>query len=111
MDHYEDPATVARLYYLTDRSLAIQYAHATLFEGLPGLKQYFPIRANIEPYNQFIANHQQFLVLGTPDYPEDWLIRYLVAGHAQLTYLGDFPGPYKDTQLFEVYLAPSKVLR
>ena len=108
MDHYEKPATVARLYYLTDRSLAIQYAHATLFEGLPGLKQSFPIRANIEPYAQFTAEHREFLVFGTPNYPEDWLIRYLVTTGAKLTYLGDFPGPYKDSQLFEVSLGPAK---
>ncbi len=108
MDHYESPSTVARLFYLNDRSLAIQYAHATLFEGLPNLKQHFPIRANVEPYPQFIREHRDFLVLGTPDYPEDWLIRYLIATHAHLEYLGDFPGPYKDSQLFEVTLTSEK---
>jgi hypothetical protein len=108
MDHYESPGTAGRLFYLTDRTLAIRYAHATLFESLPNLKRHFPIRASVEPYRQFIREHGHFLVIGTPDYPEDWLIRYLVDTHAKLEYLGDFPGPYKDSQLFEITLPAEK---
>ncbi len=105
MDHYEDARTVARLYYLTDRGLAIRYAHATIFEGMREVKAYFPIRAHVEPYSEFVTAHPIFLVLGTPSYPEDWLLRALVDRHAQVQYLGDFPGPYKDTQLYQVTLA------
>ena len=101
MDKYADPATVSRLYYLTDRDLAIRYAHATIFEGFPTLKKYFPIRAIVEPYEDFVAAHPQFLVLGTPEYPEDWLLRRLLDIHATVQYLGDFAGPYKDTHLYE----------
>ena len=99
MDHYEPPETVGRLYYLTDREHALQYAHATLFEG-PAIKQHFPIRARVEPFVDFVQAHPRFLVLGTPDYPEDWLLRYLLAIHARLEFLGEFPSEYKDSQLF-----------
>jgi hypothetical protein len=102
MDHYADPGTVARLYYLTDRSLAIRYANATIFEGMPGLKKYLPIRANFSAYSDFVARHRTFLVLASPDYPEDWLLRALLAAHADVRYLGEFPGPYKDKQLYQV---------
>ena len=106
MDKYESPSIVSRLYYLTDLGLAVHYAHATIFEGYANLKQYFPIRANIEPYRQFVAEHPQFLVLGTPGYPEDWLLRRLLDIHATVQYLGDFPGPYKDTELYQVTMPP-----
>ncbi len=102
MDHYADPQTVARLYYLTDRSLAIRYANATIFEGMPALKKSFPIRAQVAAYPEFLREHSKFLVLGTPDYPEDWLLRALLDSHATVQYLGDFPGPYKDKQLYLV---------
>jgi uncharacterized membrane protein len=102
MDKYASRATVARLHYLTDTQLAIQYAHATIFEGFPLLKHYFPIRASVDPFHEFIRQHEKFLVLGTPGYPEDWLLRKLLADGDVLQYLGDFPGPYKDTSLYEV---------
>ena len=102
MDRYADAPTVNRLYYLTDRGLAIRYARATIFEGLPALKGYFPIRAKIVPYQSFVKQHPTFLVLGTPDYPEDWLLRELVDTDAEVRYLGDFPGVYKDKQLYQV---------
>ncbi len=102
MDRYAGPSTVSRLYYLCDRDLAIRYAHATIFEAFPLIKQYFPIRATVEPYQKFVREHPEFLVLGTPDYPEDWLLRRLLDIHALVRYLGDFPGPYKDSQLYVV---------
>ncbi len=102
MDHYGDPPTVARLYYLTDRSLALRYAHATIFEGMPDIIGSFPIRAHVTPYSQFLREHSKFLVLGTPDYPEDWLLHALLDSHAAVQYLGDIPGPYKDKQLYLV---------
>jgi hypothetical protein len=102
MDKYADLATVSRLYYLTDREFAIRYAHATIFEGFSETKQYFPIRAAVDPYPQFVAAHPRFLVFGTPDYPEDWLIRRLLDIHASLRFLGEFNGPYKDRDLYLV---------
>ena len=102
LDHYGDPPTIARLYYLTDRNLATRYASATIFEGMPEAKEFFPIRAHVARYSEFLRGHSKFLVLGTPDYPEDWLLRALLDSHATVQYLGDFPGPYKDKQFYLV---------
>ncbi len=92
MDKYADPATVKRLYYLTDWEFAMRYAHATLFEGLPKMRGKFPVRASIEPYRKFVVDHPHFLVLGEIDYPEQWLLRRLADIHASLQYLGNYPG-------------------
>jgi len=110
MDHYEGANLVSRLYYLTGRSAAIQYAHATLFEDLAPLeelKKYFPIHANVEDYWRFTKLHHQFLVLGTYDYPEDWLLRKLEADGARLVPIGFYDIPYKDHTLYKVVLPDS----
>ena len=105
MNSRENGAFLSRVYYLTDEQAAIQYANATIFEGLPNLKGKFPIRAKIMPYQKFIQEHSQFLVFGTYNYPEDWLLRKLLADHATLRFLGDYPAGYKDEQLYEVTLS------
>jgi 4-amino-4-deoxy-L-arabinose transferase-like glycosyltransferase len=106
MDHEQPRPTLDRLYYLTDHSYALQYAHATIFEGFTTLKRHFPIRAHVESYRAFAFAHPKFLVLGTPSYSEDWLLRYLIAIHAKLEVLGDFPSQYKDSSLYLVELPP-----
>lgn len=108
MDHYATSATKSRLYYLTDRELAIRIANATIFEGFGNLKGRFPIKANVEPYRDFVAQHSRFLVLGTPWYSEDWLLPYLLEIHAKLVYLGSYPGIYKDWQLYDVTMPGSE---
>jgi hypothetical protein len=107
MNHRENSAFLSRVYYLNDAQAALKYANATIFEGFPGLKGKFPIRGNIMPYQEFIQQHSRFLVLGTYNYPEDWLLRKLLADHATLRFLGDYNTGYKDEQLYEVTLAPS----
>jgi hypothetical protein len=102
MDHEQPPETVGRLYYLTDRAHALQYAHATIFEGLPAIKQHFPIRGHVEPFRDFVRANRRFLVIGTMDYAEDWLLRYLLSIHAKLEFAGEFPSQSKDSQLFIV---------
>jgi hypothetical protein len=56
----------------------------------------------VEPYVQFVKDHPHFLVLGTPDYPEDWLIRELLDVGSHLRFLGMVPNEYKDWHVFEV---------
>jgi hypothetical protein len=107
MDHNEDTNLVSRIYYLRDRSAAVQYAHATLFEDLTPfdlLKRYFPIRANVDQYSSFTRRYRQFLVLGTYDYPEDWLLRKLAADGAKLVPIGYYDIPYKDHTIYRVTL-------
>ncbi len=107
MNSRENSTFLSRVYYLNDADAAVQYANATIFEGFPMLKGKFPIRANIMPYQQFIRQHSTFLVFGTYNYPEDWLLRKLVADHATLRFLGDYSAGYKDEQLYQVTLAPT----
>lgn len=107
MNRRENSILLSRVYYLNDAQAAVNYANATIFEGFPMLKGKFPIRGNIMPYREFIQHHSEFLVLGTYNYPEDWLLRKLLADHATLRFLGDYATGYKDEELYEVTLAPS----
>jgi hypothetical protein len=107
MNRRENSKFLSRVYYLNDAQAAVQYANATIFEGFPALVGKFPIRGNIMPYQDFIQQHQKFLVFGTYNYPEDWLLRKLLVDHATLRFLGDYNAGYKDEQLYEVTLAPS----
>jgi hypothetical protein len=104
MDHEQPTATVDRLFYLTDMNLALTYAHATMLENLfATMRQCLPIRGHIEPFGAFVSTHRRFLVLGTPGYAEDWLLRYLMAQqHAKLELVGEFPSESKDSQLYLV---------
>jgi hypothetical protein len=105
MDHYESPTLTSRLYYLNDRPAAIRYAHATLFEDIGGSGtqwRYFPVRAHVEAYSAFIRRNREFVVLGTWDYPEDWLLKKLRDDGAAIMIVGDVRGPYKDKTLYRV---------
>ncbi len=102
MDRYESPDFVERLYYLTDREAAIRYAHATIFEGLPVVRRWFPVRAKVEAYRDFVRQHGRFLVLGTPGYAEDWLLDKLKDDGAKIHLLAEMKTSYKDGSLFEV---------
>ncbi len=101
MDHRESPEFIHRLYALTDREAAVRY-HTNIFEWLPILQQWFPVRANVEPYREFISHNRQFLVLATAGYPEDWLLEQLQADHAQIRLLQDQKTGYKDHELYEI---------
>jgi hypothetical protein len=104
MNHRESPAFLRRVYYLTDDAAATQYAHATLFEHEEVVRGMFHFQAQVEPLRQFESRHRQFLVLGTFDYPEDWLLRKLKADGDTIRFLGDYPTSYKDSQLYSVTL-------
>ncbi len=105
MDHEESTAFLSRVYYLTDRSSALRYAQTDLMEGTGSLKQYFPIRANVDLYTNFAAKHKHFLVLGTIDRPEDWLLRKLIAEGARVRAAGEFHTQYRDSIVYDVTLA------
>ncbi len=106
MNHREPAEFLHRTYYLTDTPSAIQYAHATLFEREAEAAQMFRFQSNVETLKSFEANHSRFLVLGTVGYPEDWLLRKLIADGDTLRHLGAFSTTYKDKDLYEVTLNP-----
>jgi Dolichyl-phosphate-mannose-protein mannosyltransferase len=104
MGQYESPALRARLFYLRDRSAAIQFAHATIFEDLTDFQQAFKLAGEIEPYGKFTRDHNHFLVFGTIYYPEDWLLRKLLADGATIVPIGSYETPYKDKTLFDIHM-------
>ncbi len=104
MDHYESPALLQRLYYLTDRDSAVRYAHATLFEDFAGIHKYFPLRAHVRPYAGFTQQHKHFLVFGTPQNVEDWLFAKLKDDGAIVRSVANVATPYRDYEVFDVTL-------
>jgi hypothetical protein len=105
MDHREAPEFIRRLYDLTDHESAVRY-HTNIFEWLPVLKQWFPVRANIAPYRDFTGRNRQFLVLATKGFPEDWLLPKLAEDGAQIRLLREENTGYRDHELYEVTLRP-----
>jgi hypothetical protein len=106
MDRYENPALVARLYYLVDPQSSIKYMQSNLTEDLLLVKQYFPIRANVSSYADFAAMHRHFLVWGEMNREQGWLLTKLKTDGAHITEIGYFESPYPDSELFEVTLNP-----
>jgi Dolichyl-phosphate-mannose-protein mannosyltransferase len=105
MNHYEKADFLSRLYYLKDRSAAMNYTHTNLFEDRgfgDGMKPYFPISAGVSSYAGFVHEHREFLVLGTYGAPEEWLLRKLHDDGAQLSWLGVYPLRYVDSNLYLV---------
>jgi Dolichyl-phosphate-mannose-protein mannosyltransferase len=108
MNHHEKPDILSRLYFLKDRSVAMEYTHTNLFEDRgfgDGMRPYFPISAKVVSYADFIHRYREFLVLGTYDAPEEWLLQKLDDDGARLTWLGTYEVPYADTNLYLVDLA------
>jgi hypothetical protein len=105
MQQYERPSVTSRLYYLEDRQAAIRYAHATMFDDLETFVKQFHLRGTVLPYSTFVSDHRAFLVLGTPNYPEDWLLKKLSADGAKISSVASYPIPYKDRTLYFVTFA------
>jgi len=101
---YENSALRSRLFYLKNRSAAIRFANATIFEDMSDFQKEFKLPGTVEPYSQFTQEHPDFLVFGTFKYPEDWLLRKLAADGAAVVPLGTWATPYKDKTLFEIHI-------
>jgi hypothetical protein len=104
MNHRESAAFLHRVYYLTDTAAATEYAHATLFEQEEAIRKLFHFPSQVEPLRQFESEYPRFLVLGTFNYPEDWLLRKLKADGDDVRFLGNYVTSYKDQQLYEITL-------
>lgn len=106
MNHRESPQFLSRVYYLTDQKGAIQYAHATLFQHEDEVAKIFGFRAHVEKLKDFEMKHDKFLVLGSYSYPENWLLRYLLAQGDELRFLGRLQEGYQTNDVYEVTLNP-----
>jgi hypothetical protein len=111
MNHREEPKLLSRLFFLKDRAAAIRYTHTNLFEdrGFPNHRYpAVPISAQVEDYSEFVRKHPKFLVLGNLDAPEEWLLPKLKDDGAQLTWLGAYPIPYVDSNLYLIDVRGAK---
>lgn len=107
MDHRESPSFSGRLYYLTDRDEAVRN-HSNIFEEVfPSVRKWFPIRATIEPYRDFVAHNREFLVLATRGFPEDWLLQKLEQEGARIRLVEKLETGYHDRELYQVTLGES----
>jgi len=102
MNQRESPATLDRVFYLSDPQASLQYAHANIFEGMADEARVFPLHGHVQAYADFRRQHTHFFVLGTFDYPEDWLLRKLQADGANLRVLRRVSDSYRDHELYEV---------
>jgi hypothetical protein len=110
LDHVEDAELVNRLFLLTNRDAAATITHDTIFENYEQLKKVFPIRGKIESYCSFILDHPRFLVLGSYNHPQGWLLRKLEMDGAQLKILGTYTKTYDEHEMYEVSV-PSRTCR
>jgi hypothetical protein len=108
MNHHEGAKLLSRIYFLKNRSAAMRYTNTNLFEDrgfpdhlYPGLR----ISANVAAYDQFLTEHREFLVLGNFDAPEEWLLKKLKDDGARIIWLGTYPVPYVDSNLYLVSAA------
>lgn len=104
MQEREPRSLLDRTVHLQDPAAALRYAHATIFGGLPEEVQLFKLHRNTQGYSDFLSQHPAFYVLGTYDYPEDWLLRKLQADGARMEVLGRIDDSYKDHELYLVHL-------
>src|SRR5579871_286765 len=106
-DHYEPQSVTGQMYFLTDDSNAVQYTGTGTFDrGFYTLQKWFPIRAHIEDYRQFLSTHSHFLVLAEYDFPMDWVMRKMLDDHVPLTFKGEFPLQHGNGILVEVSSPP-----
>jgi hypothetical protein len=102
-DHYEAKAVTDQLYFLTDVANAVQYTGTGTFDRVfYTLQKWFPIRAHIGDYRDFLATHSHFLVLAEYDFPMDWVMRKMLDDHVVLTFKGEFPLQHGNAILVEV---------
>ena len=106
-DHYESKAVTDRLYFLTDAANAVRYTGTDAFDrGFYILRRWFPIRAHLEDYRQFLSTHSHFLVLAEYDFPMDWVMRKMLDDHVPMAFKGQFSLQHGDAILVEVSRAP-----
>ena len=102
MSDRESPEIARRVFYLTDRDAALQYAHYTLFENEDKIRSLLGLPSQAEPLHEFLPDHTAFYVVGDYDRPEIWLLRKLAADGMRLDYLGKFESTYESNDLYEV---------
>jgi hypothetical protein len=105
MDNREPAELTHRLFYLYDRNAEIQIAHRSIADGMLNTCEFFPLRGAIVPYESFVPEHSQFLMIGLYEHPGDWLLRKAEADGATLQVIARYNG-YTDTDIYLVTYPP-----
>jgi hypothetical protein len=109
LDRYEDAPLAQRLYLLTNHEAAATIVHNTVFDHYELLKAVFPIRGQVEPYCAFVREHPQFLVLGSYNYPDTWVLRKLEMDGARLSIVATYDdGVIEEHQIYKVSVEGAK---
>jgi hypothetical protein len=106
-DHYETKL-LDRMYFLTDRAAAFQYTGVTGFGSLDRLKKWFPIRARMEDYHQFISSHARFFVVTSDRNPLCWVMQKVAADRIPFVSRGEFSSQHGHAVLSEVLVPREK---
>lgn len=101
MDNRESADVTRRLFYLYDRKAEIEIAHRTIADGMLEIRDFYPLRGTLAPYQQFVAENRQFLVIGLFEHPGDWLLRKAESDGASLQVVARYNG-YSDTDIYLV---------
>lgn len=102
MPHRESSATMADTYYLQDLNAAHTIAHASIFDEITTVQRVFGLSGHVVDAEAFEQAHPRFLVTGTFSYPEQWLLRKLVADGARVQLLQERTEGYADHDLYLV---------
>ncbi|MEZ5353333.1 MAG: hypothetical protein R2762_11905 [Bryobacteraceae bacterium] len=82
LNYYADPATAARLVFLTDRPAALRHMRTDCYDRImPILTRWFPIHGRVIPAADFLSRRQRFLIYGTREREHTWLPQRLEALH------------------------------
>jgi hypothetical protein len=98
----ESPSIAHRVYYLTDRNEAYEYAHYTLFENEEKIVRLLNLPVHAEPLPAFLQQHARFYMVGNYTVPQIWLPRALADHGWKLDYLGKFVSSYESDDLYLV---------
>ncbi len=104
IDRQGDAELTRRLYLLNDRRVAASIAHDTVFENYDRLTKVFPIRGKVESYCAFIGKHPHFLILGSYNHPQGWLLKKLDLEGVRLKIVGTYARTYEEHDIYEVSL-------
>jgi hypothetical protein len=78
MNHYANEAIRGRMQYLLSEETARELTGSDVFDkSFPIMRRWFPMRAPLVPYAEFLAKHREFLVLSRSSHPLEWLIQKL----------------------------------
>lgn len=106
-DHYDFAELGARLAYVWDRKTALAYTGSPLGDHLSDLPKSIPIHGQIAGYQQFLKDHDAFVVLASLFQPDEWLVQKLMADGYHVEFLGEYGSRYGAAGLFRV-TAPAK---